>query len=68
MLKGGGAKLFWANHIERGAQNVSTPQKWGWGGGDNFYPLFHHPNHQQAEKVKFREENVFLLPGTSSGQ
>ena len=30
--------------------------------------LFHHQHHQRAEKVKFRAENVFLLPGTSSGQ
>ena len=30
--------------------------------------LFHHPHHQWAEKVKFRAENVFLLPGTSFGQ
>ena len=30
--------------------------------------LFHHPYHQWAEKVNFRAETVFLLPGTSSGQ
>ena len=27
--------------------------------------LFHHPYYQRAENVKFRAENVFLLPGTS---
>ena len=30
--------------------------------------LFHHPYHQREEKVKSRAENMFLLPGTSSGQ
>ena len=30
--------------------------------------LFHHPYHQQAEKVNFRAETVVLLPRTSSGQ
>ena len=29
--------------------------------------LFHRPHPQGAEKVKFWAENVFLLPGTSSG-
>ena len=32
------------------------------------HTLFHHPHHQQAEKVNFRAENVFLLSGTSSGE
>ena len=26
--------------------------------------LFHHPHHQRAEKVKFRTENVLLVPGS----
>ena len=30
--------------------------------------LFHHPHHQQAEKKKFQAVNMFLLPGTCSGQ
>ena len=30
--------------------------------------LFHHPHHQRTEKVKFKAENVFLLPGASSGR
>ena len=30
--------------------------------------LFHHSYHQRAENVKFRAENMFLLPGTSTGQ
>ena len=30
--------------------------------------LFHHPYHQQAEKVNFRAETVVLLPVTSYGQ
>ena len=31
-------------------------------------PLFHHQTSTCTENVKFRAVNVYLLPGTSSGQ
>ena len=59
---GGGATSF--HPIKGGAESVTVLKGCNVSDPLLSHLLFHHPHHQRAEKVKFRAENVFLLPGT----